>query len=283
MQFYFGEMALEPVREILKGTVNDVLICRDINSSLEAQYYTLLVVKDRECAKKLMLIFEEENDRVSSDRLPYIACFAQNEFLCYLFEYRMERRLDMFAKGQVLGISSWERICINIVMELISCGMPFPLMALALKKGDIHIEKDNGIFLTSYFDLAGLDEKSDEAECAHLCVEIMLSMRPPISKKIKSAQLMQKKQNKRAYQSLTELFKDIRITAIPVEKSGFKSKFKSFWNKNKDFLFRMLLIICTMLLIFALVVLISQLIFGDIPLFRLFESCFDIIGTRRLN
>ena len=52
---------------------------------------------------------------------------------------------------------------------------------------------------------------------------------------------------------------------------------------NSATLFRILLLLCIVLLLCAAVMVISQIIFGDIPLLRLFQHCFDVIGTENLH
>lgn len=280
--FYADDMALEPIRQILTGPVNDVCVCRDVRSPLSAAYYTLVTVKDRACVKELTLLFESSEKTLADDARPYLSCFTQNELLCYVFPYRPERRMGKFAPGQMNSVSAWESACVNLVLELLSSPLPFPLLALALRQGDVHVEKDQTVFLTPYFDLSGLNPQDGEADCARAAVELMLSIRPDMSKKVKSAQLMRKKLSKNAYQSLPELYRDIRVTAVPTGRQTPLGRLKDFWLHNKDALFRLLLILCGLLTAFALAVLISQLIFGDVPLFRLFEGCFDRIGTLSL-
>ena len=48
-------------------------------------------------------------------------------------------------------------------------------------------------------------------------------------------------------------------------------------------LFRVLLRVCAVVAVLALVILISQLIFGDFPLLRLFQNTFETIGTEDLT
>ena len=78
-------------------------------------------------------------------------------------------------------------------------------------------------------------------------------------------------------------FTDIRLTAMPGGKLSLKARLKGWWLRNKDTLFHWLLALCIVAAAVAIIMLVSQLIYGDIPLLRLFKHCFDVIGTENLT
>ncbi|MPN10227.1 hypothetical protein SDC9_157522 [bioreactor metagenome] len=83
-------------------------------------------------------------------------------------------------------------------MEVLSCGYPYPLLYLILKQGNIHLEKDNSVFLTPYLDLSELDETKTEADCAGLCANEVLSiLQTDTKRKLKSFELIRKKNCKK--------------------------------------------------------------------------------------
>ncbi|MEG0779408.1 MAG: hypothetical protein RR426_02295, partial [Oscillospiraceae bacterium] len=86
-----------------------------------------------------------------------------------------------------------------------------------------------------------------------------------------------------SYSAFSELYRDIRLTAIPSQKTGFWARLRGIWWRNRDRLFHLFLALCVPLVILALVMLVSQLIFGDIPLLRLFRHCFEMIGTESMG
>ena len=124
------------------------------------------------------------------------------------------------------------------------------------------------------------------SSCARLLLDLLAG---PVaggrhrSRKLKSFELIRKKTGKNAYTGFPELYQDIKVTALPQVKPSLKSRFHVFWNNNRDRLFRILLALCVLLAVAAVVVLISQLIFGDVPLLRLFRHTFDVIGTENLH
>jgi hypothetical protein len=280
MIFYAGDKVLEPVRDVFDGPKNSVSICRDLSSPVGA-HYTLLTVKDRALAKRLIEIFANSTRVLREDVLPYVACFAQNELLCYLFDYREERKIGLFAPGQIGSAKAWESVCVNLALECLSSPIPFPLLALALEPDNVHLEKDGTVFFTPYYDLARLSEEDGEAVCARKCVELMLSLLETRGR-LKSAELMRKKLAKNAFRSLPELYRDIKITELP-EKKKFRAYTKGVWRRNSDKLFTALLVVCVIAAVFAIIVLISQLLFGNVPILRVFERCFDVLGLRSLR
>lgn len=275
-------MILSPIREIFRGPVNDVLVCQDLRSSTRA-CYILLAVKDRETAKRLLLMLEESR-RETGTRNPLVRMFTENELLCLLFEYRPERRLDRFAAGQLLTPQSRERVCINLVMECLSSPLPYPLLYLALEKENLHLLQDDGVYFTCCFDLSRLDESIGEAQCTDRCVQILLSLlRKQSRRQLKSFELLRKKSDRSAYTSLPELYRDIRISAMPERKASLKERSKGFWERNKDSLFRLLLVLSIVVAVIALIIFLSQLILGGFPLLRLFQNTFEVIGTENLT
>ena len=282
MIYHADEMILSPIREVFRGPVNDVLVCQDLRSPVRS-CYILLAIRDRETAKRLLLVLQN-SQRETGGKKPYVKMFTENELLCLLFEYRPERRLDRFAPGQLVTPQARERVCINLVMECLSSPLPYPLLFLALEKENLHLLQDDGVYFTCCFDLSRLDESAGEAQCADRCVQILLSLlRKQSRRQLKSFELLRKKSDRGAYASLPELYRDIRISALPEKKASLKERSQGFWERNKDTFFRILLRLSIAVAVIALIILISQLIFGGFPLLRLFQNTFEVIGTENLT
>lgn len=276
-------MVLSEIRVILRGQVNDVAVCEDLNSPVRA-CYTVVTVKDRACAKKLLSVLEHSEKGLPEGVLPYGKLFSQDGLLCFVSDYRPERHLNRFGESQLVTPSAQECVCVNLVMECLSSPLPYPLLYLALEDDNVHVEKDNSVYFTPNFNLERLDEHIGEAGCTARCVQIMLHLLQGSSRRrLKSFELLRKKLERGAYRALPELYRDVRMTMIPARKPTLREKLTGFWRRNRDGLFRALLVLCVLIAAAALIVLISQLIFGDVPLFRLFEHSFDRIGTEQLN
>lgn len=286
MVYYPEGMELEVVSEVFRGSVNDVLICRD-HLSAAGTLYTVLAVHDRDCARDMLRVLE------SSERggePVYTIRFTQNETLLFALPYREERKFSTFAAGQITSNIVSEKICVNLVMECLSCSLPWPLLYLVLRQDQIHITKDNTVYFGHMLDLKNLQPEITERDCIVQCAKrLMTLLSTPVAgkrrsrKQLKSYQLIYKKIDKKVYNVFPELYQDIKLTALPVRKVSLKHRLMGIWNRNRDTWFKILVVLCVLLVSVTAVMLVSQLIFGDIPLLRLFRNGFDVIGTENLH
>lgn len=278
MIYQHGELMLETVGVGLRGTVNNVFLCRDIGSPL-GTLYTLVVVFDRVCAKRMTALMEAPRADLREGK-PYLATFTNNEELCYLFPYRPDRRIATFAEGQLLTNHLKETCCINVMMECLSTLLPHPLLYLVLLQNDLHMEKDGTVYFSYCFDLSQLNAGNDEQACTTLCAQRMLELLATNKrKKLKSYLLLQKRSTNSSYTCFPELYRDIRITAVDPKKENWMKRIRSYLGRNKDNLFRVLLTISVIMVVLMLLIVVSQALFGDVPIFRLFKNAFEVIGT----
>ena len=283
--YHAGNMALDPIGELFHGAVNDVLICRDANAPA-AMRYILLVIHDRDCVKRLLPVFVCNERSSLTGEPPFLLRFTQNDLLCYVFPYREERRLSAFAPGQLTSPVIREQVCINLIIECLSSPLPYPLLYLLLQQECIHLEKDNSVYFLPTLDLSDLDPDKGEADCVAVCARILLDLLEDGGRRrrqLKSYELIHKKLSKHAYSGFPELYHDVKVTALPTQKIGLRARLKGFWARNRDRIFHILLVLCIFMVVLTLIFALSQLIFGDIPLLRLFERAFEVIGTETLK
>ena len=287
MIYYCERMELEVVSELFHGSVNDVAVCRNRLSPAGA-LYTLLIVHDRACARTMLQVMENGE---RSGESPCITCLAHNENLVFVFPYREERKFSAFARGQAGGVGEAEDIGINLVMACLSSGIPWPVLHLILEQDCVQISRENSVYFTMNLDLKYLDPGKTErvcvSDCARLLMELLeltgVSKRHRRSKQLKTYELIQKKSAKNAYGGFPELYQDIKLTARPTKKTSLKSRVAGTWNRNRDILFRILLVLCCLLVTAAVAMLVSQMIWGEVPWLRLFRNTFDVIGTENLH
>ena len=280
MVYRTDNMLLTPIHEVLRGEKNDVLVCRDMASPVEARY-VLWVVHDRAAIKKLLHIFENEPRELLEGETPFLRQFADGESMVFLFAYRPPRELLRFAFGQMDSVQARERVSIDLVMACLASPMPFPILCQMLEQGCVNIAADGSLYFTYAVDLAALNEADDEAVCTDLCVGLVLRLLEE-NKRLKSMRLLHMKLEKSAYHDLTELYRDIRLTVVPDKRASLLTRLRGVWRRNRDRWFRWLLAVSVLIVVFTLFVLLSQLIFGEVPLFRLFEHSMDVVGTEVL-
>ena len=286
MVYYCERMELEVVSNLFHGSVNDVAVCRNRLSPAGA-LYTLLIVHDRTCARTMLQIMENGE---RSGESPCVTCLTQNENLIFVFPYREERKFSAFARGQAASAGGAEAIGINLVMACLSSGLPWPVLYLALEQDCVQISRENSVYFTLNLDLKDLDPTKNERRCVSGCAQLLLDLldisggkKRRAGKQLKSHELIRKKSAKNAYGGFPELYQDIKLAALPTQKVGLKRKIVGIWRRNRDRLFRVLLVICILLVLVALAMLVTQLIFGEIPWLRLFRHTFDVIGTENLH
>ena len=161
--------------------------------------------------------------------------------------------------------------------------LPYPLLYLVLEQRQIHLLKDGSIVLGYAMDLSGLDEKCGEEKCAMQCAVLVRDMLKDkaVSKSI-SYQLLMKKIPKQRYQTIREVYKDVRLSMTQGKKRGLAKRFRDWLFRNQPVLFRILLYISVILLILTLIMFFSNIIWGDIPFLRIFFNSFREIGTESM-
>ncbi len=272
-------MNLKRIRLITKNEVNEVTICRDMEDSSGA-LFTVIEIADHNTAKSFLRVYEEAGSFMEESLL---STFQKEDRLCAVFPYAKERPIDDFYRGDVVSLNQCEEICINVILACMASRLPWPILYLILEQRMVNLARDNGVFLSYAVDLKDLDMQKTERDCTLQCARILLGLlEAKSSQKAISYLLLQKKIGKSSYNRFTELYKDVRIAAAPKSKKGLWNKIKAWFARNKDTLFRILIFISVFLVLFALVTLFTQLIFGDVPWLRFFLQSFEQIGTESL-
>ncbi|MBO5279074.1 MAG: hypothetical protein J6B06_06270 [Lachnospiraceae bacterium] len=279
MVYKSGRLELVSIREVFCSSVNDVVICKDRNAVPEI-YYTLLIIKEHEVAKRLLQIYESAGPEC---RKSYIECFASGQQFYMVFPYQKERPLESFYMETEYSLNTCEAICMNLIVQCIAARLPYPLLYLVLTQKQIHIAADNTIYFSYQFHLDELDESRTEAHCASVCAMMMISLLEKKSAgKLVSYQLLKKKGMHGDYGTLTDLYRDARMSALREENVGILGNGKRLFKKYQHIVLKLLLVICIAMGITALIMILSQLVLGDIPLMRIFVNTFKKIGTESL-
>lgn len=285
MVYQVGKMILQETQEVFRGKVNDVIVCQDMGSS-SLLYYTVLVVHDRGVAKQMMELFHGRAGQVKNK---FVADFTWKDSYLMVFDYVRERPLQQFFHSEVAALAECEQLCLNLTVECLACGVPYPVLYLQLLQDQIHISKDKNVYLGYCIDLSEFSPEIGERECATLCAQKIFPLLGQISvgkngkpSKATSYKLLEKRSWKSGYYRFTDLYKDLKMAAVPLRKEGIIARIKKFYRHHQDGIFRLLLIVSVLLGILALLMIVSQMIFGDIPFLRLFVNTFKQIGTESL-
>lgn len=278
MVYQSDKMTYTGVMKVFSGKVNDVEICESTANG-RSTYYTVLIIKERETVRRLIRIMEEHK----TDAEYCIDLFDSNRGFCVVLNYVKERRLADFFMSRDMPLATCEEICLNLVVQCMTSGLPWPLLELILRQKQIQLLKDNCIALSYALDLQELREECSEADCVMECSLIVRDMLgKKMSPKNIGYKLLVKKIPRQSYVSFRELYKDIRLATSTARKKGLFSGLKAFLIRNSGAIFRLLLVICLILTVSALIIWISRIIWGDVPLLRLFYNTFKKIGTESL-
>jgi len=279
MFYQSQKMKLQSIRVVKQSKVNDILICRDLNTAAKT-LYTLLVIKEHLTARKYLEAFERAG---LSAQDSYIESFSDNGAFCMVFAYKQERPIQDFYTGSAYTLAECEEVCINVIMTCMTSNLPYPVLYLILRQNQFHLSKDHTVYISYQIDLEKLDVEKTERDCAVECAALLRELlRPKASQKAFSYRLLEKKITRKSYDRFTELYKDIRITAAPGKKMGILRRAVRWVKLNQDGIFHVLLVVCVILAVLAALSLISQLIFGDIPWLRILFNGFKTIGTESL-
>ena len=278
MIYQSEHLTLRSVMDVFRGEINDVQICEEISGN-QGNYYTLLTIKDHETVKKLLRIIRRSERSMEC----CVDMFTNNGGYCMVFPYIKERKLADFYMAKAIPLELCEDICLSLLLQCMASTLPYPLLELVLKQGQIHLLKDNSIVLGYCMDLSELKEESGQKECVMQCaIRIRELLQEKTTKKNVSYQLLLKKIPKRSYSDFRELYKDIRLSRTNIEKKGIKSRIKGLWQRNQSEVFRFLLFLSAVLAVLVLLMFLSNAIWGDVPFLRLFINTFKQIGTESL-
>lgn len=279
MIYQTDTMQLKSVGKVFRGTANEVHICKDIQ--LESPiYYTLIIIYDHEITKEFLEIQKKAQE---DGRDAIIESFSFQGNLCIIFPYKMSRPIEAFYIGNTDTLKNSENVCRNFIIECIASKLPYQFLYLILTQGQVHIEKDKSVFFGYELDMSCLDKTIGEQECVIKCGNMIAQILEPHAKaNTITYVLLQKRLPKSHYERFVQLYQDFKMASIPQSKIGIRFRVKALYSRQQDALFRCLLIICICLGGMALLMVISQIIFGDIPFLRLFSNPFKMIGTESL-
>lgn len=279
MMYQINNMLLNVTQELFRGEVNDVVVCENLSASTKT-FYTVLIIKNHDIAKKILRIYEEHNEE---SKKTYITKGTYQDNYIMVFPYEEERALEKFFQAEIHDLDSCEKLCSEVVIKCITSGIPFPIMYLQFVQKKINKSKAGEIFFSYSLDLKDLSENHGEKECVTLCAKTLFFMLSKITNESTvSYTLLLKKTQRKGYFKFIDLYKDIQAATMTIEKRKLWVRIKAFFSKHGDRIFKTLIFVCLTAAIIALIMLLSQLVFGDIPLYRLFVNTFKRIGTESL-
>lgn len=279
MVYQIKNMLLNVTQDLIRGEVNDVVVCQDLAAATKV-FYTVVIIKDHSVAKRVLQIYE--NHGVDSERT-YIAKGTYQDDYLIVFPYEEERDMERFFQAEVDTLESCEALCTEVVIKCMTSGIPYPIMYLQFLQKKVNKSKAGEVFFSYSLDLKDLSENVGERECVSSCARMLFGLLSRVTNESTvSYTLLMKKNSRSGYAKFIDLYKDIQAATVTIEKKNFWVRMKLFFQRNRERIFKAVVMISLTAALIALIMLLSQMIFGDIPLFRLFINPFKKIGTESL-
>ncbi len=270
---------LNSLQTISRNDVNEILVCEDLNDDMRSRY-TVIVLDDHEYVRRFLTMYNEANYLPEDRNVEYFS--SEGKYLI-VFPYVRPRPLSSFYMGAYMQLSDAEEICQNLVVACMASGVPWPLLYLMLTQDQVNLSNDKSVHLSYMVDLTDLNENIIENDCVVACARILMSILEKKSeKKADSYVLLQKKIARESYNRFIELYRDIDLASTKHRKKGVIASIKAWFYRNKDILFRVVLVLSMLLFFFTLLSLLTNAIFGDVPWLRIFISSFNQIGLESL-
>ena len=280
MIYQFQNKRLSSLQVILRNPTNEVLVCEDLEDSIRSRY-TVLVLSDHAIVRRFIKIYNDADYLPEERNVWYFS--AEGKYLI-VYPYVRPRPLSSFYMGKAVSLSESEEICRNLIVSCMTSGLPWPVLYEVLKQGQVHLATDRSISLSYGIDLSTLDGEKTESDCVVECAKLLLFvLGEQTNKTADSYVLLQKKIRRQSYSRFIELYRDLDIAGVSTKRKGFLVWFYAWFIRNRDRLFRVLLTVSMILLIFTLVTLFTNALFGDVPWLRLFTRSFEKIGLETLT
>lgn len=266
-------MKTEKLGCIFEGTVNDINICRE-SGDKETGRSVMLLVKERSTARVM----------AGFPKLRQAAVCADEKGIGWLVPCHERRPIAGFYQGENLNEEARREVWRNSVAGCMAARVPWPVLYLMLRQGQMNLGEDRRIYFSWFLDLEELDPGVTEGDCANACAQILGELMERTKKKDRLCmELLRKKTERGAYTGFSELMLDLQYGYNHRHPSPLRKKYFSADEEQEHRFAKVLFAAAAALLAAALIFLVSQIIFGDIPILRMLGNGLDYIGSESLR
>lgn len=260
------------------GAANDSYICTVFGSGNKKRY-AVNVISDRELIKKLIAAFHS-----TARCRDCFECFTWRNFFCVVFAANESRNFEKFLPAKIPDCGTFLKIARNIVLECMTFQVPYPVLDLIIRQKKLNLFCDGKISFDCCLDFKNFDSSVTEKDCVQDTAEFLLQVcRRCSMTHLALYPLIERRTARNGYGSFPELYGDLKNTGISFEKIGFFERLCRFFKKRGTTIFNIVKYLLAALTVVAMLALICQFIFGDVPFFRIFTNTFRKIGERTLG
>lgn len=209
--------------------------------------------------------------------------FMSGPLTCFSFPYEEQRPLSRFYFKSVLPFEEKARIIRAFAVLCMTSALPAGLIYEILKQGQVMLHADNSLSFNYVLRLHPRFGEHEEAETVQMCAEVILDMldtKDPAD--VLARALISKRYARDGYRTWVTLYRDVQAVTEPKERKKVKARVIGGFESRKDRIVRALLFLALILTSLALLLLLSQIITGEIPFFNIFTRSFTKIGTESL-
>lgn len=269
---------IKQIATLMECEANDVVLCY----GFDGEILLGLKIKDRSLNVEILSVFAESGTKSSS--LP--ASGYIEEDMVFLFPYREERLLMNFIeKDDAMGPSTEGRLKVarEFTEVCIYSDLPFPLLYPVLSQSRINIDKNGEIYPDMCIDLVEFSTERTQQDCVTVLASMLCSFfENAKGKNAELKKLIAQKIERQSYSTFEEVYRDIRIFESIEKEKGLMNRLRQL-SVSQDSMYKFLKVCAFVVILFLLVVVVSMVIYGDVPLLRLFRNGFSQIGTRFLS
>lgn len=265
----------EILAQVFHGSTNDSYVCR----TDRGRKCILNVITDRNRIKELVTSLHYDAGNDSSAEL-----FTHGDYLCVELPYYESRNIMKFCDSVIGNIRDYERVVTSVVMECLTCEIPFPLLYLVLRQQKLNLYRSFEVRFDYAVDFSEFHPSAGEEDCRRACELLLFQLYNQSSEKTSAVYEVLKRKIKRdAGGSFLELYSDIQNASVSIERKKWKEEIQNFFVRHGNTIFAVVKVVVVILTVIVLIMLACQIFLGDIPFIRVFTNTFTEIGKRRLD
>ena len=277
-----GTMRLAGIRWVRRGVRADILVCVRADCQ-DNHYYTVWVIRDPGMARSILEDFWQWQKERPETEAPCLACFFQGPRMCFLFPYFQERPLSRFYRREIWNADIRQKIRLGLIAECMASGLPDSLLYLFLVQDQIRLEADGSVHMQYTPDLDDYDPRRGRRDCCEACADKILSMLEEEGKAGLCCRMLVRRRLERGrYSELDQLYQDVRIAGSRPPAAGIRKRALTVFGRHRGSLTRIVMACCLLLMGAAVLMAVSWIIWGAIPLLRLFTHSFQTRSCWRL-
>ena len=235
MVYQAQNMRLNEVQLISEHEETRVLVCEDLQSPQRTRY-CVFVTGDHDLIARLHRVYSSAKNISETTDIRY---YSDGGRFLVVYPYVAPRPMAQFYMGKDMPLSECEDIGKNFIVACMTAELPWAVLYLALKQGQVNIARDGSVYFSYALDLSEIDESIGERECVQCCAKELVSMfsEKPSNLKWHLRDLLKKKSEHASFSSFTELYRDVNVASNQSSAKGIFKRLQVWFEESVNSLF----------------------------------------------